>query len=200
MKRNIFFIVFVFGTWSVAAAHKITVDVLYQDGVAYLECWMGSNEPASSAKLEVLDSEGNVIHSGQLDEEGFYEYRPTRADVLTFSVNAGLGHKGEAELDLREVDLPSPSGQSSSLADTGEISPPTPEPTRPDTIPYATETRGGSERPQIRSSHGGLTDGERIVLGIICLASLAAALLGYRNQKRIAAIEEKLGARDMDSR
>ncbi len=198
MKSLLFWLLFLFVSTS-ATAHKIAVDILYQDGIAYVECWMGSDEAAANAPLEVRDSEGNLLHTGKLDEDGFYEYRPTKADLLTFSVNAGLGHKGEAELDLRGVELPSPDKPAFSDEPTMS-STPIPEPVESQkNVPKAV-TNKDSRKPQIRSSEGGLTDGERIVLGVICLASLTAALLSYRNQQRIAAIEEKLRARDMDSR
>lgn len=169
-----------------ADAHRITVDALYDDGVVYLECWLGSGDPAAGGKLTVTDATGDTIHTAVLDAEGYTEFRPSAAVSLTFTVDAGAGHKGMATLDLTGIDL-------QPIAGAAQITPP----------PSTTTPASGqsmSRRPSLRSSHGGLTDGERVVLGIICLASLAAAYLGYRNQKRIAAIEDKLRARDLDSR
>lgn len=173
-----------------AWSHALTVDCLFEDGTIYVESWEGTNEPTKGGKLTVLDSQDRVVHTAVLDDEGCYEYRPQKAERLTFTVDAGRGHKAKTTLNLTgqslepERDLVQPEASPPEME--GRDTPP-PGPVRE------------SKRPSLRSSQGGLTTGERIIMGLICIASLAAAYLGYRNQQRIAVIEETLRARDIDT-
>ncbi len=179
-----FFLCFcLFAPVRAAWSHALTVDCLFVDGTIYVESWESTKEPTKGAKLTILDSQERVVHTAVLDAKGRYQYRPQVAGKLTFVVDAGHGHKATTTLDL-----------------TGQSLKPTRDAVPDEAQPSAlSEPARGSNRPSLRSSRGGLTTGERVILGLICIASLTAAYLGYRNQQRIAVIEETLRARGIDT-
>ncbi len=214
MKHSATFMLFLLFC-SPVFAHKITVDALYDNGVVYVECWLGSGDPAAGADLTVTDEEGNTLLAAKLDDDGYYEYKPVKGGQLLFTVDAHLGHKGEYELDLSGIEIVNKDSQEAvstapdkmtigqeteaSQSADGDGASATAAPAEGQ-VQQAPAKEKAENRPRLRETRGGLSEGERVILGIICLASVTAAYLGYRNQRRISALEELLRARNMDSR
>ncbi len=76
-------------------AHKVNVFAYAEGGVVYVEGYFPDGRPVEKAELQVLDSQGQLLLSGQTDAQGLFQFQLPKRDDLTLIINAGMGHKSQ---------------------------------------------------------------------------------------------------------
>ena len=74
-------------------AHKVNIFAYSEGGVVYVEGYFPDGRPVEKAALEVFDSQGQQLLSGQTDAEGLFQFKLPKRDDLTLIIDAGMGHK-----------------------------------------------------------------------------------------------------------
>ncbi len=86
-----------------AHAHKVVVSA-YADGT-YIEGEIGfsSGDMAANTVVEVFDDAGNKVGETKTDEEGIFQFTPTKATPLIFRANLGQGHIANYRMEVDEL-------------------------------------------------------------------------------------------------
>ena len=86
-----------------AHAHKVVVSA-YADGT-YIEGEIGfsSGDMAANTVVEVFDDAGNKVGETKTDEDGIFQFTPTKATPLTFKANLGQGHIATYRMEVDEL-------------------------------------------------------------------------------------------------
>ncbi len=119
-----------------AAAHNMEVFYSNENGRVRIEAYYDKAGKASAADVRILDSDGNLLHSGKADKEGIFYFKPAVATDHIVEVRHG-GHLGAATIPADE------------LPDTIRA--------RPRIDPSISESRNGpknTEKPGVPSSDG----------------------------------------------
>jgi hypothetical protein len=155
-------------------AHRLSVDWRVEGNVLILQ-GRTDGTPTAGADVELRDAAGTMIASGLMDAAGRFRWplSPVAGD-LTVIINAGAGHRRTLTLaaaDLRPTVNPAAA-------------------TAPANASLPDEPRTAVMRPQ-----GGSDSAEplatRVVLGLTFLLAAAAAWMGHRNGRRLAALERR---------
>ncbi len=94
-----------------AAAHNVTVFAWVEGNTVHTESKFSGGRKAKNAPIEVYDSTGNLLLSGETDDQGNFSFPIPRKTKMKVVLQAGMGHKAEwiiATEDLEEINqLPS---------------------------------------------------------------------------------------------
>lgn len=164
-------------------AHRLDVAYSVAGGELVLEAWMGRDEPASNAEVSFINSVGDIIHRGEMNEDGVYRWAPPAGRDLTVVVYAGRGHQNEIVIDADELaampdELTASAEEPASIKGATAVSPPR------NSARVSTQERYGAP--------------ERIIFGLTFIFSAAAAWMAYRANRRVAELAQWL--KDRDSR
>lgn len=78
---------------SQAWAHRMHVFPRFEGQTVSITVSFGRNAPAVGAKIEVHDSDGNLLHQGRSDQRGQFQFPVRRAKELTIVADDGAGHR-----------------------------------------------------------------------------------------------------------
>ena len=103
-------------------AHKVVVSAYAEDTFIEGEIGFSGGEMAADIVVEVFDENGEKLGETKTDEEGIFQFTPTKAVAHIFKANLGAGHIAEYRLEAE--DLPESVGVASneSAADAKETS------------------------------------------------------------------------------
>lgn len=173
MKR---WLVVAFTLWlgtSGAWAHRLTVDWQREDRRLVIEAALGGG-PAAGAEIEIVAATGDLLAGGELDAAGRFVWPVVPGGPVTVTVNAGLGHRRSLTLTAKDL-----GGETESA---GDIAP-----------PAVGAVGEGGGRTASGSSDEAFGSVVRIGLGLTFIVALYGAWTGYRNQRRLTALERQAG-------
>jgi len=78
----------------ITLAHKIIVFAWAEGNTVYTESHFNSGKSAKNSQVQVLNSNGNLLHSGRTDLNGSFIFKIQSKQNLRIEVDAGSGHKG----------------------------------------------------------------------------------------------------------
>ena len=97
-----------------AEAHKVIASAYAEGSVIEGEIGFSNGDMATDALVEVFDDDGNKLGEARTDEDGVFQFTPTKAVPHTFKANLGAGHVAEFRMDVG--DLPDGIGGDASAA------------------------------------------------------------------------------------
>ncbi len=89
--------------YSKSFAHRVNVFAWVEGEIIHTECYFQDGTAVHGGRLEVLDSNGEVVHSGVTDDEGVYSFRVPKVDDLTIVLEASMGHRATFEIPEKEL-------------------------------------------------------------------------------------------------
>lgn len=84
-------------------AHKVNIFSYVEGERVYTESYFPDGSAVKGGEIQVLDSAGNVIHSGVTDKEGMYQFTIPKIDDLTIVLDAGMGHRATYAIKAEEL-------------------------------------------------------------------------------------------------
>jgi nickel transport protein len=85
-------------------AHRLEAEATVRPfGIVQVESWFETGDTPKSATVEVFRSDGRLLTSGRLNEQGIFTFSYPDTDPLRIVVNAGVGHR--AEVQVKSIDL-----------------------------------------------------------------------------------------------
>ena len=87
-----------------ASAHKVNLFAYVEDGTIYTESYFSDGRPAKGSKVQVYDSQHNLLLEGVTDEDGLFSFTVPKIDDLTIVLQATMGHKNSFTLKKTEVE------------------------------------------------------------------------------------------------
>lgn len=190
-----------------AAAHRVGADALVSDDgtTIRVEAWFSGGVVPQHGTVVVLDPAGNEVGRGDL-VEGAYEFRPQRAERYRFVVQFGEGHAATIDLADDQLARLHVAPDAAATAGTDGAAEPGTSATRPadggaaPTTNRALPSHAGGSASGGRytgAAHGSAMDLTlRVLVGLAVIASLVALGMARSAGRRIARIEQRLGARE----
>jgi hypothetical protein len=132
------------------------------------------DDPVAGAEIQVRDPTGKVLDAGKLDDSGRYRWQPAGVGPVNVVVDAGAGHRQSLTLTVHDLQR--------ARADVGGAAANRP-PVEADGAGAHAHVSGSSEATFSRAV--------RVGLGLTFLLALTSAWLGYRNSKRLSALEHR---------
>jgi nickel transport protein len=80
---------------STAMAHRVNVFAYVKNGTVYVEGYFLDGRPVTDGKIEVTDSKGQIVFSGNTDEKGKLSFPVPITDDLAIVLNASMGHRNQ---------------------------------------------------------------------------------------------------------
>jgi nickel transport protein len=87
-----------------ALAHKVNLFAYAEEGKVYTESYFPDGSPVEGGKVEVYDSQDNLLLEGVTDKKGLFNFVIPKVDDLTIVINATMGHKNSFKLKKAEVE------------------------------------------------------------------------------------------------
>lgn len=172
------------GSTSPLRAHRLDVDVLVSGEDLVVEAYYPIDDaPASGASVEIRRASGELLVSGEADQEGRFRWHPTISANLRVAVDDGQGHR--AEVDVPRERVPAPSAPASPEDSASEEAGDRGEPERPAAGPGVAPGDAPLDTPAASSRSGGpwgrVPRWARIAAGLLCIALIT---LGVRRRRR----------------
>ncbi len=101
---------------SPAFAHKVSIFAYVENGTIYTESYFPDGKPAVNGRVEVYNSEGQLIQEGRTDEDGNFKFKIPAIEDLTIVLDASMGHRAEYSMKSDEL-----AGEKTSGAAVGQI-------------------------------------------------------------------------------
>ncbi|UCB44688.1 MAG: hypothetical protein JSV25_10765 [Spirochaetota bacterium] len=96
------FLLFFFSS-SIGFAHKVNIFAWVDGDTIYTESYFQNGDFVRNGKIEVLNSSGEVVHSGVTDENGKHQFRIPQIDTLTMALDASIGHRSTFEISADDL-------------------------------------------------------------------------------------------------
>jgi len=85
-----------------AWAHKVNLFAFVESGVVYCESYFADGRPVIEGKILVYDSKEQPLLIGKSDREGQWQFPLPQRDDLVLVIEAGMGHRGEYRLRVKQ--------------------------------------------------------------------------------------------------
>ena len=95
-------VVLLFG--GTAMAHKVNLFAYAEGGKIFTESYFPDGKPVEGGKVQVYDSQGQLILEGVSDKDGLYSFDIPKIDDFNIVINATMGHKNSFKLKKSEVE------------------------------------------------------------------------------------------------
>ena len=89
-----------------AFAHKVNIFAYVEGDTVYTESYFPDGKKVKGGIIEVYDNNGEKLLEGVTDNEGKFNFKPTKKDDLKIVVNASLGHRNSYILSQHEFSAP----------------------------------------------------------------------------------------------
>ena len=86
-------------------AHKVNLFVYVKDNKVYCEGYYPDGKKVKGGVIRVYDKEKNTLLTGKTDENGIFSFVPEAKKDLKIVLDAGMGHKVEAEIRAEELPI-----------------------------------------------------------------------------------------------
>lgn len=87
-----------------AMAHKVNLFAYAEGGKIYTESYFPDGRAVEGGKIQVYDSQDQLILEGVSDKEGFFNFDIPKIDDFNIIINAAMGHKNSFKLKKAEVE------------------------------------------------------------------------------------------------
>jgi hypothetical protein len=153
-------------------AHRLDAQVfMLPGGRIQVESWFSNGDAAKGARVQVFGPREQLLHEGQLNEQGIFLLPSTDADRLKIVISAGAGHRKELSVSPHDLALvvTAMANDKHSPVPTHEVSPiPAPLAERDSGIPV-----------------------KDVLIGVSFLLAVAAFALSLRNAKKLRALGQR---------
>lgn len=85
-----------------AWAHKVNLFAFVESGVVYCESYFADGRPVIEGKILVYDNKEQLLKEGRSDRQGQWQFELPQQDDLVLVVEAGMGHRGEYRLQVKQ--------------------------------------------------------------------------------------------------
>ena len=86
-----------------AFAHKVNIFAYVESDTVYTESYFSDGKKVKGGKIEVYDSQGKKLLEGITDNQGQFNFKPTKRDDLKIVINASMGHRNSYILSRDEL-------------------------------------------------------------------------------------------------
>ena len=86
-----------------AMAHKVITSVYAVDDIVEGEIGFSNGKMAENVLVEIFGENGEKLGEATTDEEGFFTFRPTLRQALSFRADLSAGHIAQATLEADEL-------------------------------------------------------------------------------------------------
>ncbi len=76
-------------------AHKVSIFAYAENGTIYTESYFPDGKPVANGRVEVYNSEGQLIQEGRTDKDGNFRFKIPAIEDLTIVLDASMGHRAE---------------------------------------------------------------------------------------------------------
>ena len=88
---------------SVVFAHKVNIFAYVEGNTVYTESYFPDGTKVKDGVVQVYDSQGTKLLEGKTDENGEFNFKPSRKDDLKIVLLASMGHKNTYTLSVDEL-------------------------------------------------------------------------------------------------
>jgi nickel transport protein len=181
-----------------AQAHKVTIFAWAEGDRVFTQSKFSGGKRVNNGTVEVFDSRGDLLLTGQTDDQGEFSFVAPAVTDLNIVLTAGMGHQNSWHLSATELSGPSGQAVEEKMAPPADATPvrvePHPGPVAPGLTPQAVEAIVAKQleeklRPLNRlmvaaqekgPSMGDIFGGIGYILGLVGLG----AYLRYRKGER----------------
>jgi len=86
------------------SAHKVNIFAYVESGIIYTESYFPDGRAVEKGKVQIYDSQDNLIQEGTTDNEGLCSFEIPKVDELTIVIDASMGHRNSFVLSKDEVE------------------------------------------------------------------------------------------------
>ena len=86
-----------------AYAHKVIASAYAEGPIIEGEIGFSNGDMAAESVVEVYDDNGNKLGETQTDEDGVFQFTPTKAVPHVFKANLGAGHVAEFRMEVEDL-------------------------------------------------------------------------------------------------
>ena len=86
------------------SAHKVNIFAYVESGTIYTESYFPDGRAVEKGKVQIYDSQDNLIQEGTTDNEGLCSFEIPKVDELTIVIDASMGHRNSFVLSKDEVE------------------------------------------------------------------------------------------------
>jgi nickel transport protein len=154
-------------------AHRLDAQVfMLPDRRIQVESWFSNGDPAKGAKVQVFGSGEQLLHEGQLNEQGIFVFPSADANQIKVVISAGAGHRKELSVSPRALAplVPALEKDKNSPLSARE------KPATPERL-----AERGSEIPV-----------KDVLIGVSFLMAAAAFVLSLRNARKLHALAQRV--------
>uniref|UniRef100_A0A7V4E240 Uncharacterized protein n=1 Tax=candidate division WOR-3 bacterium TaxID=2052148 RepID=A0A7V4E240_UNCW3 len=101
MRKSLLFLSFFWLLY----AHKVNLFVYVKDNKVYCEGYYPDGKKVKGGVIRVYDKEKKPLLTGKTDENGIFSFIPKVKKDLKIVLDAGMGHKAEAEIKAEELPM-----------------------------------------------------------------------------------------------
>ena len=87
-----------------ALAHKVNLFAYAEGGKIYTESYFSDGKAVEGGKVQVYDSQNQLVLEGVTDNEGLFSFDIPKIDDFNIVINATMGHKNSFKLKKAEVE------------------------------------------------------------------------------------------------
>jgi nickel transport protein len=87
-----------------AMAHKVNLFAYAEGGKIFTESYFPDGKPVKGGKVQVYDSQDQLILEGVTDKGGLFSFDIPKIDDFNIVINATMGHKNSFKLKKSEVE------------------------------------------------------------------------------------------------
>ncbi|WP_319532113.1 cobalt ABC transporter permease [uncultured Cohaesibacter sp.] len=91
------------GLCAPADAHKVIASAYAEGPIIEGEVGFSNGDMASKIAVEIFDDKGNKLGEAKTDEDGIFQFTPTKAVAHIFKANLGAGHVAEFRMEVEDL-------------------------------------------------------------------------------------------------
>ena len=97
-------LLFLFVLATSVLAHKVNIFAYVDGQTVFAESYYPDGRPVVAGKVQVLDTEQQLLLQGVTDAEGLFQFALPAASELVLEVDAGMGHRNSYLLKQQAMD------------------------------------------------------------------------------------------------
>jgi nickel transport protein len=89
-------------------AHRVTIFAWVENGNIMSESYFPDGRAVQKGTVSVLDSNNELVLTGETDDEGMFSFPVPKIDDLTITLDASAGHRATVTLSREEIEHAAP--------------------------------------------------------------------------------------------
>jgi nickel transport protein len=102
LNFHLFLIVIVLFSAFDAHAHRVTIFAWIDDDIVHTQSKFSGGKTVKNGQVDVSDLEGNLLLTGNTDENGEFSFKVPEKTALKIELKAGMGHQAEWIIGVEE--------------------------------------------------------------------------------------------------